>query len=74
MENIRGYAKLTKAQKELFEKTYEAHLAMMGEGMRKKYGPEQLKEIKWDREENCLKVYWKGDTDWFHYRIKGMWD
>lgn len=73
MENIKGYAKLTEIQKELFERTYETHLVMMGEGMRKKYGREKLKEIKWDKEENCLKVYWKGDTNWFHYTTNGTW-
>ena len=72
MEHVKGYKKLTEEQKELFERTHQAHLKMMGTEKQKQYSVENLKEIKWDQREKCLKVYWKGDTDWFHYR-NGAW-
>lgn len=73
MEHVKGYASLTDQQKELFHRVYEKHLAAMGTEKRKKYEPSQLKEIKWNQSENCLHVYWKGDTDWFHYDTRGTW-
>lgn len=73
MDHVKGYEKLSLQQKELFENVYEKHLKAMGENQRRKYERSQIKEIKWDAEEKCLKVYWSGDTDWFHYTTLGEW-
>lgn len=70
---VKGFSKLTDWQQELFVKVYRNHLAAWGTTMRKKYEPKQLKEIKWNKSEKCLHVFWKGDTDWFHYDMKGCW-
>lgn len=70
---VKGFSKLTEQQKQLFQRVYKNHMAAFGTEKRKKYAVDQLKEIKWDQRENCLKVYWKGDRDWYHYDTKGCW-
>jgi len=70
---IKGYSKLTEHQQQLFSRVYKSHLKMMGTEKQKQYAPEQLKEIKWVPKENCLHVFWKGDTDWFHYDTRWCW-
>ena len=71
--NVKGFSKLTEEQQKLFIRVYNGHLKAMGNEARKKYLPEQLKEIKWVKNENCLHVFWKGKTDWFHYDTRGCW-
>ncbi|QOY37081.1 hypothetical protein AWH56_005415 [Anaerobacillus isosaccharinicus] len=71
--HVKGFSKLTLEQKQLFRRVYNSHLKMMGNEARMKYLPEQLKEVKWVQQENCLHVFWKGDTDWFHYDTRGCW-
>ena len=71
--HVKGFSKLTAEQKKLFRRVYYSHLKMMGTEARKKYLPDQLKEIKWVQKENCLHVFWKGKTDWFHYDTRGCW-
>lgn len=73
MDHVKGYRKLSVEQRNLFENVYLKHLSSMGEEQRKNYERSQLKEIQWDVNEKCLKVYWLGDTDWFHYTISGEW-
>ncbi|OIJ22036.1 hypothetical protein BKP45_04990 [Anaerobacillus alkalidiazotrophicus] len=70
---VKGFSKLTEQQQQLFVRVYKRHLAAWGTEMRKKYELKQLKEIKWSKKENCLHVFWKGDTDWFHYDTRGCW-
>jgi hypothetical protein len=66
VENIKGFLALTDEQKELFKETHQAHLSMMGTATRKKHAVERIKEVKWDKEENCLKVFYDSG-DWYHY-------
>jgi len=73
MKSVKGYSLLTEEQKELFHDIHKRHLAGMGTEKRKQYEESNLKEIKWDRKEKCLKVYWNGETDWFHYTTRGAW-
>lgn len=70
---VKGFSKLTEQEQKLFIRVYKSHLAAMGTEMRKKYLPENLKSIKWVPKENCLHVYWKGKTCWFHYDTRGCW-
>lgn len=70
---VNGFSKLTEQQQQLFERVFKRHLAALGTEMQKKYTSENLKEIKWDRKDKCLKVYWKSNTDWFRYATNGSW-
>ncbi|OIJ07642.1 hypothetical protein BKP35_18330 [Anaerobacillus arseniciselenatis] len=70
---VKGFSKLTDQQQQLFVKVYKSHLAAMGTEKRKKYEPSNLKEIKYSVRERCLHVFWKGNTDWFHYDSRGCW-
>jgi hypothetical protein len=68
----KGVSGLTDPQRGLFEKTYIKHLLAFGTEARKSYLAENLKEIRWDRKERCLKVYFK-NGDWWHYATDGTW-
>ena len=72
-KKVKGFAKLTEGQQQLFARVYKSHLAAWGIDMKKKYAAENLKEIKWVPKERCLHVFWKGNTDWFHYDTRGCW-
>lgn len=56
---MKGYDKLTVSQKELFEKTYKAHISTMDEKRRIQHSRDKIIEIKWDSEEERLEVYFK---------------
>lgn len=64
--------KLTLLQRDLFERTYKSHLATMGIAMREKHSLENIKTVKWDKKESCLKVYFN-HGEWFHYYSNGSW-
>jgi hypothetical protein len=69
---ISGYAELEEEQKSLFSSTFDRHLKARGTEKQKEYAAYNLKEIKWDAAENCLKVYYK-NGDWWHYDMAGEW-
>lgn len=69
---MKGYDKLTDQLKELFNNTYIRHLESMGYGEREKYANQNIKEIKWDNRERCLKVYFK-NGEWYKYFTNGTW-
>lgn len=72
MKNVKGYTKLPEQLKNLLHETHKAHLSMMGSEMRKKHTVEHIKEVKWDSEEKCLKVYFD-HGEWYHYSPAGEW-
>lgn len=63
---------LTAEQRELFKRVYDRHMSTMGTEERRKYVVDEIKEIKWDGKENCLKVYFK-NGDWWHYGKDETW-
>jgi hypothetical protein len=69
---IKGYVGLTSDQKELFETTFSKHQRARGTEKQKEFAAENLKEIKWDAAEGCLKVYYK-NGDWWHYDTRFEW-
>ncbi|MDQ0876788.1 D-alanyl-D-alanine dipeptidase [Paenibacillus sp. V4I3] len=66
----KGYRNLTELQQNLFKRAYTMHSNAMG--TEKQHKLDQLKEIKWDMKERCLKVYFK-NGDWWHYCLDGTW-
>jgi hypothetical protein len=69
---VKGVKGLTDDQRGLFEKVYIRHILAFGTEARKTYLAENLKEVKWDKKERCLKVYFK-NGDWWHYTTGGTW-
>ncbi|MDG5787803.1 hypothetical protein QA612_09855 [Evansella sp. AB-P1] len=72
-ENVKGLSKLSTDLQDKFQRIHKRHLSAMGTAMRKKYIAENLKEVKWVPKERCFHVFWKGNTDWFHYTLDGTW-
>lgn len=72
MEYPAWYEKLTPEQRFLFTKTYTKHLASMGTTKRSNYTEKHIKNVIWDEEENCLKVYFN-NGDWWHYSTNEEW-
>lgn len=62
---------LTEEQSELFLEIQRKHLNGMGEEMRRKYTLYRIKDLVWDQEEDCLKVYY--DDVWWHYGKDLTW-
>lgn len=69
---INGYSELEDDQKELFVATFDRHMKCRGTDKQIEFATVNLKEIKWDAEESCLKVYYKSG-DWWHYDLKQEW-
>lgn len=71
-EDVLGYSILTHEQKKLLERTHQRHQKIWESEERKaEHSIDQMKEVKWDNKENCLKVYYK--TGWYHYMPNGDW-
>lgn len=68
---IKGFSDLTPEQADLFAHTYKRHYHGHGTEARKKRTPDQIKEIKWDATEECLKVYYR--DEWYHYDTEGWY-
>lgn len=60
-------------QKELLEETTNQRHQRAWEREKKKaeHSVEQMKEVNWDSEEECLKVYYEKDL--YHYSLDGSW-
>lgn len=71
--NMKGYDKLTDLQRRVFNQTYLKHLESLGYEKRKIYEMQNIKKIKWDNREKCIKVYFK-NGDWFHYFRDNTWE
>lgn len=71
-QSIPGYADLAPDQAELFDKIYNRHYHAWGTEKRKEFTPDQIKNVKWDAKEKCIKVYYK-NGDWWHYDRDGTW-
>lgn len=72
MNNIKGFQKLTNSQQELFVNTYKKHVATMGNSSKRIYSIENIKQVKWDKRECYLKIYFNND-EWYHYYSNGTW-
>jgi hypothetical protein len=68
---VKGYSSLTDQQQQLFQSVHKRHMSAFGSENKLKYALDNLREINWDRKENCLKVYY--DDVWWHYDTKGDW-
>lgn len=68
---MKGYEKLTEQQQALFNRVHSSHLKAMGTDKRKEYEG-NVKAVKWDKKERCLKVYFT-NGDWWHYFTNGTW-
>lgn len=71
-DTIKGYTILTDEQKKIFTVTFDRHMKARGTKLQEKYVLENLKEIKWDAAEDCLKVIYK-NGDWWHYDAEHEW-
>ncbi|WP_371069112.1 hypothetical protein [Sediminibacillus sp. JSM 1682029] len=69
---MEGYENLTDQQRAIFARTHVQHQEAMGLEKSKEYGIQNVKELRWDDEENCLKVYF-ANGDWWHYTPNGQW-
>ncbi|MEG7342538.1 hypothetical protein V6E27_28735 [Bacillus cereus] len=63
--------KLTKEQYELFIKVHERHMQAFGTKNQQKYALINVKDIVWDEDEDCLKVYY--EDEWWHYTRELEW-
>jgi hypothetical protein len=61
--NKAGY--LTLEQRVLFHRVHAKHLAAWGTEARKKRTLDHIIKVVWDREKDCLKVYFD-DGEWWH--------
>ncbi|MEH7392437.1 hypothetical protein [Bacillus sp. JJ1474] len=55
----------------LFLSIHVKHLKSMGSELQKKYCLSKVKDVVWDKQEDCLKVYY--DDTWWHYDKSGRW-
>jgi hypothetical protein len=72
MDKVKGYSNLTEAQQQLLEHVYDRHTWAMGTEIRIKYTVDQIKEVKWDKVDQTVNIYFK-NGDWWHYNSKGEW-
>jgi hypothetical protein len=54
-----------------FIRIHRAHMRAWGTENQKKYSLPNVKDVVYDKQEDCLKVYYK-DT-WWHYDRRGQW-
>ena len=67
MENVKGFDKLTKEQKQLLIRTNERHKAVAGNDYKDGWTPVSVKPLGRD-----LKVTFKNGK-WLHYTPDGRW-
>jgi hypothetical protein len=72
LKNVKGYTKLTTDQQQLLEHVYDRHTWAMGTEMRIRYTVDQIKEVKWDKVDRTVNIYFK-NGDWWHYAMDGTW-
>lgn len=63
--------KLSKEHYEWFIKIHRAHMRACGTEMQKKYSLPNIRDVIYDHEEDCLKVYY--DDTWWHFDKRGCW-
>jgi hypothetical protein len=63
--------KLSKEHYEWFIKIHRAHMQAWGTENQKKYSLPNVRDVKYDKREDCLKVYY--DDEWWHYDRRGDW-
>lgn len=68
---IKDKFNLTLEQHEMFIQIHKSHMKAMGTDSQRKYAMENVKNVIWDKKENCLKVYY--DDTWWHYDTRGCW-
>jgi hypothetical protein len=69
---VKGYVNLTADQQQLLERVYARHMAAMGTEMRSRYPVDQIKEVKWDKVDRTVNIYFQ-NGDWWHYNKQGNW-
>jgi hypothetical protein len=62
---------LTEEQSKLFLDIHKSHMAAMGSDNQAKYSLAAVRNVVWDREDDCIKVYY--DDIWWHYDRRGQW-
>lgn len=62
---------LTFEQYALFLTVHVQHLSAMGLENQKKYCLSKIKNIEWDSNDNCIKVYY--EDNWWHYTKDETW-
>lgn len=63
--------KLSPDHFDLFMRIHRSHMKAWGADNQKKYSLPNVKDVIYDKEEDCLKVYYE-DT-WWHYDRRGTW-
>jgi len=63
--------KLSKEHYDWFIQVHRLHMKAWGTENQKKYSLPNVKDVIYDREEDCLKVYYK--DVWWHYDRRGQW-
>lgn len=63
--------KLSREHYEWFIKTHRAHMQAWGMENQKKYSLPNVRDVKYDKREDCLKVYY--EDVWWHYDRRGEW-
>lgn len=72
MKMVKGIENWPKVWQDAFWKTYHKHIAAMGEEMRRDYTVKKIKEVKYDKENKTMNVYYKNGM-WWHYTVNGTW-
>jgi hypothetical protein len=70
-EQILGFDQLTIDQQELFQRVHQKHLQALGTEARKFYTIDQIREVRWDHEDETVNVYF--EDDWWHYTDDEKW-
>jgi hypothetical protein len=63
--------KLATEHFEWFMRTHRIHLKAWGTDNQKKYSLPNVRDVIYDKDEDCLKVYY--DDEWWHYDRRGTW-
>lgn len=63
--------KLSPAHFDWFMQIHREHMKAWGLEGQKKYSLPNVRDVIYDREEDCLKVYY--DDTWWHYDKRGCW-
>jgi hypothetical protein len=63
--------KLSPEHFEWFMRTHRSHMRAWGTENQKKYSLPNVRDVKYDKREDCLKVYY--DDEWWHYDRRGTW-
>ena len=66
-------ANLQVRKKNIFNWTHLRHLESMEWIKRKDYALQSIKQLKWNEQKGCIKIYFK-NGEWYHYYPSYTWD